>query len=144
MFVCVLLSVCPSRKMSDGLFLRECAAVAEDYHDIEFDSMIIDNCCMQVSGERERGEVCIYKEGEGGSVGVTKRRRGEWEGVRLCVCVCNREGRVERESCGLRQRECVGRCVWSGHAAGNTPGLTSPLNPSSAVDPLPSVTTFSL
>ena len=37
------------RKLSDGLFLRECAAVSEGYPSIEFNSMIIDNCCMQVS-----------------------------------------------------------------------------------------------
>ena len=37
-----------SRKMSDGLFLRECESVSKLYPGIEFRSMIIDNCCMQV------------------------------------------------------------------------------------------------
>ena len=37
------------RKLADGLFLRECSAVAELYPRIEFKSMIIDNCCMQVN-----------------------------------------------------------------------------------------------
>ena len=36
------------RKLSDGLFLRECEEVATLYPNIEFRSMIIDNCCMQV------------------------------------------------------------------------------------------------
>ena len=38
-----------TRKLSDGLFLKECEKVAELYPGIEFNSMIIDNCCMQVS-----------------------------------------------------------------------------------------------
>ena len=50
------------RKLSDGLFLRECEKVAELYPNIEFCSMIIDNCCMQVC-------VCVC-------------------GCVLCVCVC--------------------------------------------------------
>ena len=37
-----------SRKLSDGLFLRECERVSKLYPNIEFRSMIIDNCCMQV------------------------------------------------------------------------------------------------
>lgn len=36
------------RKLSDGLFLRECENVSKLYPNIEFRSMIIDNCCMQV------------------------------------------------------------------------------------------------
>ncbi|KAG8134239.1 hypothetical protein E2320_007370 [Naja naja] len=34
--------------MGDGLFLRCCEEVAELYPKITFDTMIIDNCCMQV------------------------------------------------------------------------------------------------
>ena len=36
------------RKLSDGLFLKECSAISKMYPNIEFNSMIIDNCCMQV------------------------------------------------------------------------------------------------
>ncbi|XP_061439702.1 isocitrate dehydrogenase [NAD] subunit beta, mitochondrial isoform X2 [Rhineura floridana] len=34
-------------KLGDGLFLRCCKEVAELYPKIKFDTMIIDNCCMQ-------------------------------------------------------------------------------------------------
>ena len=37
------------RKLTDGLFLRQCKEVSELYPNIKFDSMIIDNCCMQAS-----------------------------------------------------------------------------------------------
>jgi hypothetical protein len=37
------------RKLGDGLFLRCCDEVSRDYPDIEYNSMIIDNCCMQVN-----------------------------------------------------------------------------------------------
>ncbi|XP_029814492.1 isocitrate dehydrogenase [NAD] subunit beta, mitochondrial-like [Manacus vitellinus] len=36
-------------KLGDGLFLQCCKEVAELYPKIKFDTMIIDNCCMQVS-----------------------------------------------------------------------------------------------
>uniref|UniRef100_UPI00253FEDB1 isocitrate dehydrogenase [NAD] subunit beta, mitochondrial n=1 Tax=Euleptes europaea TaxID=460621 RepID=UPI00253FEDB1 len=35
-------------KLSDGLFLRCCKEVAELYPKIQFDTIIIDNCCMQL------------------------------------------------------------------------------------------------
>jgi isocitrate dehydrogenase (NAD+) len=35
-------------KLSDGLFLDCCRRVAEDYKDIAYDEMIVDNCCMQL------------------------------------------------------------------------------------------------
>ena len=35
-------------KLGDGLFLRSCEQVAELYPDIKFESMIVDNCCMQM------------------------------------------------------------------------------------------------
>jgi len=35
-------------KLSDGLFLDCCRKVAEDYKDITYDEMIVDNCCMQL------------------------------------------------------------------------------------------------
>ena len=46
----IVFALCAFRKLSDGLFLRQCSEVAELYPNIEFNSMIIDNCCMQVSG----------------------------------------------------------------------------------------------
>ena len=36
------------RKLGDGLFLECCKKVSESYPNIEFDSMIVDNCSMQV------------------------------------------------------------------------------------------------
>jgi isocitrate dehydrogenase (NAD+) len=35
-------------KLSDGLFLDCCRRVAEDYKDIAYDEIIVDNCCMQL------------------------------------------------------------------------------------------------
>ena len=35
-------------KLSDGLFLDCCRRVAEDYKDITYDEIIVDNCCMQL------------------------------------------------------------------------------------------------
>lgn len=52
-------------KLGDGLFLQCCEEVAELYPKIKFETMIIDNCCMQVrpsgsppiaSGLREYGQ----------------------------------------------------------------------------------------
>lgn len=37
-----------NRKLGDGLFLQCCEEVAELYPKIKFETMIIDNCCMQV------------------------------------------------------------------------------------------------
>lgn len=36
------------RKLSDGLFLECCTEMSKLYPDIEFQSMIVDNTCMQV------------------------------------------------------------------------------------------------
>jgi len=35
-------------KLSDGLFLRSVRAVAEQYNDIEYKELIVDNACMQI------------------------------------------------------------------------------------------------
>ncbi|MGH9720365.1 MAG: isocitrate/isopropylmalate dehydrogenase family protein [Bryobacteraceae bacterium] len=35
-------------KMSDGLFLRCCREVAETYHEIAYNELIVDNACMQL------------------------------------------------------------------------------------------------
>merc|ERR1719177_17381 len=35
-------------KLGDGQFLECCRRIAKDYPNIQFDAMIIDNCCMQL------------------------------------------------------------------------------------------------
>merc|ERR1719384_1502697 len=35
-------------KLTDGLFLQVATDVAKDYPQIEFNNMIVDNCCMQL------------------------------------------------------------------------------------------------
>ena len=91
-----------SRKLSDGLFLRECTSVAEDYPSIEFNSMIIDNCCMQVRGEGGGG-------GGGGGGGREREKHTIHYNTTLCVnCSCRNI--VEpwtsgRERCVGRERE---------------------------------------
>merc|ERR1712012_154665 len=35
-------------KLTDGLFLKVATDVAKDYPHIEFNNMIVDNCCMQL------------------------------------------------------------------------------------------------
>lgn len=35
--------------MSDGLFLRKCREVAENYRDIKFTEMYLDTVCLNVS-----------------------------------------------------------------------------------------------
>ena len=39
-------------KMGDGLFVRSCQEISKMYPSIEFETMIIDNCCMQVNKRR--------------------------------------------------------------------------------------------
>ena len=36
------------RKLGDGLFIESCKEIAQMYPNIKFETMIIDNCCMQV------------------------------------------------------------------------------------------------
>ncbi|MEM1081182.1 MAG: isocitrate dehydrogenase [Pseudomonadota bacterium] len=42
-----------------GLFLQCAREIAEDYPDIEFDDMIVDNCCMQLVMNPERFDVMV-------------------------------------------------------------------------------------
>ena len=52
-----------NRKLGDGLFLKCCEEVSQFYPNIEFDTMIIDNCCMQVCQNPQptnRFVVCRY------------------------------------------------------------------------------------
>lgn len=46
-------------KLGDGLFLRCCGEVSKDYPDIEYNSMIIDNCCMQLVSNPEQFDVMV-------------------------------------------------------------------------------------
>lgn len=46
-------------KLGDGLFLRCCEEVSQLYPQIEFESMIIDNCCMQLVANPHRFDVMV-------------------------------------------------------------------------------------
>ncbi|KAG5862789.1 hypothetical protein JTB14_013576 [Gonioctena quinquepunctata] len=46
-------------KLSDGLFLKTVLEVAEDYPDLEVNSMIVDNCCMQIVSNPKIFDVII-------------------------------------------------------------------------------------
>uniref|UniRef100_A0A915Q621 Isocitrate dehydrogenase [NAD] subunit, mitochondrial n=1 Tax=Setaria digitata TaxID=48799 RepID=A0A915Q621_9BILA len=46
-------------KLGDGLFLRTCEEVSKLYPNIKFESMIIDNCCMQMVSQPEQFDVMI-------------------------------------------------------------------------------------
>lgn len=42
--------------MSDGLFLRKCREVAENYRDIKFTEMYLDTVCLNVSPAAAQSE----------------------------------------------------------------------------------------
>ena len=46
-------------KLSDGLFLKCCKETAEYYPHLEFDSMIIDNTCMQMVSNPQQFDVMV-------------------------------------------------------------------------------------
>ncbi len=46
-------------KLSDGLFLRVCAEVAEEYPAIQFRDVIVDNCCMQLVTNPKQFDVIV-------------------------------------------------------------------------------------
>ena len=46
-------------KLTDGLFLRVCGEVAQEYPEIEFRDVIIDNCCMQLVTKPEQFDVIV-------------------------------------------------------------------------------------
>jgi isocitrate dehydrogenase (NAD+) len=46
-------------KMSDGLFLKSCRAVAAEYSDIEFSELIVDNACMQLVMRPEKFDLLV-------------------------------------------------------------------------------------
>ena len=46
-------------KLGDGLFLQCCRDVAELYHNIEFDQMIVDNATMQLVSNPQQFDVMV-------------------------------------------------------------------------------------
>ncbi|XP_060608659.1 isocitrate dehydrogenase [NAD] subunit beta, mitochondrial-like [Ruditapes philippinarum] len=46
-------------KLADGLFLKSCEEVAQYYPSIKFDTMIIDNCCMQLVSNPHQFDVMV-------------------------------------------------------------------------------------
>jgi len=46
-------------KLGDGLFLNICKDVSRLYPKIEFEAMIIDNCCMQLVSKPEQFDVMV-------------------------------------------------------------------------------------
>jgi isocitrate dehydrogenase (NAD+) len=46
-------------KLSDGLFLRSCRAVAELFPDVEYKELIVDNACMQIVINPEQFDVLL-------------------------------------------------------------------------------------
>ncbi|XP_050427588.1 isocitrate dehydrogenase [NAD] subunit gamma, mitochondrial-like [Adelges cooleyi] len=46
-------------KLSDGLFLETCRQMASKYPEIEFENMIIDNCCMQLVSNPHQFDVMV-------------------------------------------------------------------------------------
>ncbi|KAL3990141.1 isocitrate dehydrogenase NAD-dependent [Acanthocheilonema viteae] len=56
-------------KLGDGLFLRMCEEVSKLYPYIKFESMIIDNCCMQLVSRPEQFDVMVMSNLYGNIVG---------------------------------------------------------------------------
>jgi len=46
-------------KLGDGLFLRSCEEISKLYPDIEFEKMIVDNCCMQLVSRPQQFDVMV-------------------------------------------------------------------------------------
>jgi isocitrate dehydrogenase (NAD+) len=62
---CLLHSCCKRPDRSSGVLatLQECQKVAQDFPTVEFNSMIVDNTCMQLTGRPDQFDVMvrIYK-----------------------------------------------------------------------------------
>uniref|UniRef100_A0A1I8HCA8 Iso_dh domain-containing protein n=2 Tax=Macrostomum lignano TaxID=282301 RepID=A0A1I8HCA8_9PLAT len=56
-------------KLSDGLFLDVCRQVAQSYPDIEFNDMIVDNCCMQLTSQPQQFDLMLLPNLYGNIVG---------------------------------------------------------------------------
>jgi isocitrate dehydrogenase (NAD+) len=48
-------------KLSDGLFLECCKIVSREYQNIEYEEIIVDNCCMQLVTRPERFDVMVME-----------------------------------------------------------------------------------
>ncbi|XP_072176725.1 isocitrate dehydrogenase [NAD] subunit gamma, mitochondrial-like isoform X2 [Diadema setosum] len=46
-------------KLGDGLFLQSCRDVAAEYPEIEFNDLIVDNCCMQLVSRPQQFDVMV-------------------------------------------------------------------------------------
>ena len=46
-------------KKSDGLFLEEARKVAEEYKDIQYEELIVDNACMKLVQQPQKFDVIV-------------------------------------------------------------------------------------
>lgn len=46
-------------KYSDGVFLRAAREVAQEYSDVQFDDVLLDNCCMQLAKRPQQFDVLV-------------------------------------------------------------------------------------
>jgi len=46
-------------KLADGLFLESCREVSTQYPAIEYNEIIVDNCCMQLVSKPEQFDVMV-------------------------------------------------------------------------------------
>ncbi|NP_001312682.1 isocitrate dehydrogenase [NAD] regulatory subunit 1, mitochondrial-like precursor [Nicotiana tabacum] len=46
-------------KLADGLFLKSCREVASKYPEIQYEEIIVDNCCMQLVSRPEQFDVMV-------------------------------------------------------------------------------------
>lgn len=56
-------------KLGDGLFINSCKEIAEMYPSIKFETMIIDNCCMQLVSKPQQFDVMVLPNLYGNIVG---------------------------------------------------------------------------
>lgn len=56
-------------KLGDGLFVQSCKEISEMYPSIEFEAMIIDNCCMQLVSKPQQFDVMVLPNLYGNIVG---------------------------------------------------------------------------
>lgn len=56
-------------KLGDGLFIQSCKEMAEMYPNIKFETMIIDNCCMQLVSKPQQFDVMVLPNLYGNIVG---------------------------------------------------------------------------
>jgi len=56
-------------KLGDGLFLESCREMSEMYPNIKFETMIVDNCCMQLVSKPQQFDVMVLPNLYGNIVG---------------------------------------------------------------------------